>query len=142
MPIIDFDDVPGIEPIPEGVYLGEIVHAEDAVSKSGADKISLRWKVMEGEYADRIIFHDLAFHPNALWRTKQVLLNLGYDAKFSGEVDPEGLLGLTGELSINIRTSDQINPDTGEVYPPQNNVVKVMPAGTTLEDLVGKKGRK
>ena len=142
MPIIDFDEVPGIDPIPEGKYDCEIVSAQDAVSKTGADKIALRWKVLEGEYAGRMIFHDLSFHPNALWRTKQILINLGYDAKFSGEVDSEELLGLMGELTINIRTSDQVNPDTGEVYDPQNNVVKVRPAGTILEDLVGSKSRK
>jgi hypothetical protein len=143
MPIIDFGEVPGIDPIPEGVYQAEIAHAEDAVSKSGNDKIALRWKVTSGEYTDRVIFHDLSFHPNALWRTKQVLLAIGYDAKFSGEIDTEGLLGQTAELIVNIRQSEEVNPDTGEPYDPQNNVVRVRPSGATLETIVGgKKGRK
>lgn len=144
MPIIDFSEVPGIEPVPEGNYLCEIVHAENAVSKAGFDKIALRWKVLEGEFTNKLIFQDLPFHPNAVWRTKQVLLAVGYDAKFAGEVDPESLLGSIGMLTVNIRTSEEVNPDTGELYDPQNNVVKVRAAEASIGDLVGstKKGRK
>lgn len=127
MPSIDFSDVKGLEPIPAGVYLATVKKATPGTSNSGNEKIDLQWQVEEGDHAERIIFDTLVWHPKALFRIKQVLIAFGYDENFSGEVEAEELEGQTALLAIDIEQSTQVDPATGEPYPPRNRVKRVQP---------------
>lgn len=131
--VIDFAKVPdAAEPLPPGTYNCTIVHAEPTTSKSGGNPmIKIRWRVDDdGEFKGRNIFDNLVFSQNALWRVRQVLEALGYAKDFNGVVNPENLLGESATLKVTIQAGNGVNPETGEPYPPRNNVAKVLPIGT------------
>jgi len=56
MPAIDFSEIKGLDPVPNGTYEAEIVYAQEGTSGSGHPKIDLRWKILDGEYANRLVF--------------------------------------------------------------------------------------
>lgn len=128
---VDFSQIADLGPIPGGVYDASVVSAKPGVSQSGYPKIDLAWKVEEGEFEGRQIFDTLAFHPNALPMTKRKLLNLGFPEDFSGEIDPEDLLGANATLTVTIQKSENINPETSEPYPDRNRVNKI--SGGTVD---------
>lgn len=135
MPVIDFSEVKDLEPIPQGSYLAEIVHAAEGLSKSsGEPKIDLRWKILEGDYADRQVFDTLAFHPKALFRVKATLKALGFSDNFSGEVSGSDLIGLQATIVVSIDEGGT-SPE-GEAYPVRNRVVKVKPASASIGSLL------
>lgn len=125
MPSIDFSNVQGLEPIPAGTYEAEVVEAKEGVSRTENPKIDLRWKILGGSQDGRVVFDTLAFSPNALWRVKNTLLGLGFSKDFTGDVTPEDLIGRSATIMVTIETSDQIDPETGEPYPPRNRISKV-----------------
>ena len=124
MPVIDFSDVKGLEPIPAGEYLATIVHAEEKVSSAGNDMINLRWKVEEEEFEGRIVFDSMVFTTAALFRVKNTLRGLGFPKSFQGEVIPEDLIGKSATIVVDIEQSTEVDDD-GELYPPRNRVKKV-----------------
>jgi len=128
MPSIDFSKVEGLEPIPPGVYLCSVKEAKEGKSNAGNDKIDVQWVVEEGEYAERILFDTLVWHPKALFRVKQTLQAFGYDDDFRGDIGPEELLGNTALLVVDIDETTNIDEATGEPYPPRNRVKRVKPA--------------
>ena len=128
MPSIDFSEVKGLEPIPAGVYLATVHNAEEGESQAGNTKIDLQWIIEEGDHAERIIFDTLVWHPKAMFRIKQTLQAFGYPEDFAGEVIPEELIGQSAMLVVDIEESTQIDPATGEPYPPRNRVKRVKPA--------------
>lgn len=131
-PVIDFSKEKGLEPVPEGQYSLQITKAVYGESKKGHPKIDVQWKIQEGEFANRVIFDTLSFHPNATWRAKTHLKNLGLDV--SGEVEledlPEMLLGSSAVVEVGIQEEDtsQINSETQEPYPARNRIAKILPA--------------
>lgn len=135
MPSIDFSNVKGLDPIPQGSYTAEIVHAEAGVSQSGNPKIELRYKVVGGDYDGRLVFDSLSFHPDALWRTKLNLTALGFPKDFSGDIEPSDLIGRQAVLSVTIEESRGNDAD-GEPYPPRNRIVKVKPVGATASSVL------
>jgi hypothetical protein len=136
MPTIDFSEVQGLDPIPEGDYDAEIVYADEGESQSGHPKIDLRWKVLSGEQEGRQVFDTLSFHPKALWRTKATLMSLDFPDDFTGEVTGEELLGRVARIKVKIDPSSGTNPDTGEPYPERNRITKVTPSDMSVEDLL------
>lgn len=48
--------------IPKGKYLCQIKEATETQSKSGADMLKLKLKIVEGEFKGRIIFDQLSFN--------------------------------------------------------------------------------
>lgn len=130
MPSINFDEVQSsFDPIPTGQYLATITNAEEGESQSGNAKIDIQWKVEEGEHEGRIVFDTLVWHEKALWRVKQTLLAVGFPKDYRGEIGAEDLLGHTAAIAVSIEESTQIDPATGEPYPPRNRVKRVKPAG-------------
>lgn len=133
---IDFSDIEDFEPVPAGVYDAEIIQSKPGKSKAGYPKITLQWRILEGEMENRRIFQDLTFHPKALFATKAVLVGLGFDKEFKGEVDPEELIGLNATINVAVEESEQINPSTNEPYPPRNVVKRVSASDLTASDLL------
>lgn len=130
---INFADVPDIsDPLPPGKYNCTVVAAEPKISKAGNPMIALRWRVDdEGAYHKRVIFDNLVNTPNSLWHIREVLIAFGYAASFDGAINPESLIGESATLTLTIQAGNGIDPETGDPYPPRNNVKKVAPIGTS-----------
>lgn len=135
MPAIDFSQVKGLEPIDEGVYEATIVDAKEGISKKGNPKIDLRWQV-DVDGRDRIVFDTLTFSPESMWRVKLTLQALGFASDFSGDVEPEDLIGASARITVAIDRGRK-DPATGEEYPDRNTVKKVQPlADMSLDDFI------
>lgn len=128
---VDFSAIADLGPIAAGVYEASIASAKPGVSLSGHPKIDTAWKVEEGDFEGRQIFDTLAFHPNALPMTKRKLLQLGFPEDFSGEIDPEDLIGVTATITVSIEKSQQVNPETGEPYSDRNRINRI--SGGTVD---------
>lgn len=136
MPInVDFSEIPGLEPFPEGEYLAEIVSAKEGVSGTGNPKIDIRWKVLGGEFEGRQVFDTLAFAESALWRTKLVLQRLGWDKDFAGDLEAEDLLGKVATIVVGTEPERE-DAETGETYEARNRIARVKTADVTAEDLL------
>jgi len=136
---IDFSTVTGLEPLPAGKYNMQCVSAKMSKSKQGQPLLQWSWRVMDGEFAKRQVIDSLSFHPNALGRTKTMLKNLGVDVAGRVRITPELFLNKVATLRVDIETSTQVDPDTGENYPPRNRI-KAMKAGSsesTINTLLG-----
>ena len=108
MPKINLADVKGLEPIPAGWYDCEIVHSVEGVSQAGNEKIELRWKVIQGQYEGRLVFDNLVFTESSLWRVKQALIALGFDAEYKGAVNADDLLVIHAEILFNIQVCGEM----------------------------------
>jgi len=96
---VDFTDVKGgFEPIPEGKYDATVFEVEQRISQSsGQPYLNWQFKIQGGEFDGRRAFYMTSLQPQALWKLKQVLSNLGFDEEaLSGdfELDPSELAGL------------------------------------------------
>lgn len=140
-PSIDFGSVKGLEPIPAGNYLASIIKAESGQSKAGNQKIDIQWKIDGGQYDGRVIFESLVFTEKTLFRVKNTLLGLGFDKNFNGEITSEMLVNKVATISVDIEISTQVDPETGEPYPPRNRIKKVQApkAGGAPSLIPGKK---
>lgn len=134
MPTIDFSEVKDLVPIPNGPYDAEISFAQEGVSKAGNQKIELRWKVLGGEFANRLVFDNLTFTPNALFRVKQCLAALGWDVKAKGsqEIGAADLVGLQATIVVGLDKQEGTD-ESGEEYAPRNKVIKYKPVGSAVD---------
>lgn len=137
--VIDFSAVPDIEPVPTAVYRAECIKGEDGVSQNNNDKIELQWKILEGQHAGRVLFDNLTFTEKSLGIVKAKLKGMGFDAKFNGEVHGADLVGIIADLHVSIQQSQAINEETGEPYPPRNNIRKYSAVKVSTADLLGKR---
>jgi hypothetical protein len=133
-PAIDFSQVKGLEPIPDGTYEATIVKAEAGLSKKGNPKIDIRWQV-ETEGAVRTVFDTLTFTPEALWRVKNTLLALDFPDDFNGDVEPEDLIGRSALITVVTQKGD-VDPATNEPYPDRNRVAKVAKRTISASDFI------
>jgi len=95
MPRLDFTSISDSNDyplLPDGDYVCEITDIEPSHTKAGDDMWKLRLTVQEGEYADRLIFDNLAFTPRALSRVKLVCKVCGIDTSGAIDLDPSMLL--------------------------------------------------
>jgi len=128
MPIIDFTQVKGLEPIPVGEYLAKVVFAEEGLSSSNHPKIEMRWEVIApAPFAGRQIFDILSFHPDAQYRTKLLLVGMGFDSTYQGEITAESLMNREAAIVLSIEDSGKTDDD-GNPYPPRNKVRKIRSA--------------
>jgi hypothetical protein len=94
---VNFADVDSFEPLPEGTYDIEIDKVEVRRNKAD-DGDYLNWElvVIDGEYENRRLWMITSLKPNALFRLKQVLEELGMlededeemDIEYDDDVDP------------------------------------------------------
>lgn len=87
---VDFSDVDSFEPLPEGQYDVEIDKVEVRENKAG-DGLYLNWEliVLDGEYENRRLWMITSLKPQALFRLKQVLEDLGVTDDEDEEVELE-----------------------------------------------------
>ena len=96
---VDFTDVEagGGMPTPDGYYTAEIVSAEQEVSSSGNDMITVRWKTHIGS----TVFDRFVLVPQSLWVLRTALECMGVetpDGPF--DLDVADLIGMRCGLEI------------------------------------------
>lgn len=87
---VNFADVDSFEPLPEGSYDIEVDKVEVRRNKAD-DGDYLNWElvVIDGEYENRRLWMITSLKPQALFRLKQVLLDLGIIDEDEEEMDLE-----------------------------------------------------
>lgn len=65
------------KPLPTGVYVARIASGELSKAKTGTPGYKLCFKVLEGEHAGRLLWHDIWLTPAALPMAKRDLAKLG-----------------------------------------------------------------
>lgn len=135
-PIVDLSKVKAQEPVPDDWYECRVESAEERKSKAGFDKISMGYKILSGPFANRMVFDDLSFAPNALPITKQKLVGLGFSDDFEGEIDAEELVGIVCRVHVSIEVSTQLDPETGAPYPDRNRIKKISASRAGVKDLI------
>jgi len=130
--IVDFSNIAGPEPLPVGEYLAKVVHAEEGLSAAQQSKIDLQWEVIAPEeYAGRRVFQLLSFHPDAVSRTKQMLIGMGFDRAYQGEVNAQSMMDRECAITLVIEAGKPMpegEGEPGETYPDRNKVKKIRPA--------------
>lgn len=103
-------DAGGFEPIPAGTYVAEIVKSEIKDTKDGTGKyISLQFKVIDGDYAKRLVFDMLNIvNKNqtaveiANRNLKSIILACGHEDDYELE-DTEDLHGIPMGIRVAIQ---------------------------------------
>lgn len=96
---VDFTGVEsgGGMPTPDGIYIGEIVKAEEDVSQSGNDMIAVQWKTNIGSR----LFDYFSLQPQALFSLKTALECMGYEVPDSAmDITVDDLIGETCGLDV------------------------------------------
>ena len=110
---VDFTDVQSnFEPIPEGKYDAVVFDVEQRISQ--AQKPYLNWllKIQGGEFDGRSAFFMTSLSPNALWKLKQVLHNLGWTSEeLAGNLELD-LVDLAGKECTIVITHEEYNGET------------------------------
>jgi len=91
----DHKEAAGFEPIPAGDYLAEIIKSEVKDTKDGTGKyISLHFKIVDGEYAKRLVFANLNIvNKNqqaveiAQGELKSICVAVGFDGELEDTAD-------------------------------------------------------
>lgn len=105
MPKIDFakvDDAQGFAPVPAGRHLCRLVGVEPASTQHGDEMWKLRWEVLKGPHAGRLIFDNLVFSPAALKRAKLVCSRLGLDVTKEVDLTPDLIKGKAAVLTVEV----------------------------------------
>lgn len=115
---LNFDAIPNQEPLPEGVYLLMIEHAEEKDTSTGKKMIVVRMREPETNTA---VFCNCVLDPSCLFRLKQFTDAVGLELE--GDFDSSDIVeALPGnEVQAKI-TQREYNGDI------RNEVKKVMPA--------------
>lgn len=126
---IDFESIRGIMCVPRDMYHLKVQGAKPALSKAKLPKIQCMFTVLEGEFEGAKIPQDLSLAPGAIDRTRNHLVGMGLpsNAHLSPRAIAEALKedgGLEFWAILDVQKSDQINPDTGEVYDDRNRIVR------------------
>ncbi len=105
MPRIDFsqvDDIQDFSPLPAGKYLCRLVGVEEASTQHGDEMWKLRFEVLKGPYAGRLIFDNLVFSDAALKRAKLICSRLGLDVSKELDLTPETIKGRVATLTVEV----------------------------------------
>jgi len=103
MPKIDFghvDDVQDFSPVPAGKYLCRLVGLEEASTQNGDEMWKLRFEIIKGPHAGRLIFDNLVFSEAALKRVKLICSRLGLDVSKELDLTPELIKGRVAILTV------------------------------------------
>ena len=103
MPKIDFShvgDVQDFSPVPAGKYLCRLVGIEEASTQNGDEMWKLRFEIIKGPHANRLIFDNLVFSEAALKRVKLICSRLGLDVSKELDLTPELIKGRVAILTV------------------------------------------
>lgn len=99
---VDFSDTESSGVVPEDDYVFEVSEVTKETSdNSGADYLSWKLEISEGEYKGRHLFHNTSLQPQALFNLRAVLEALGYDVPQGAmDIDLDDLVGERGACSV------------------------------------------
>lgn len=104
-----------LEVVPAGVYESTVASVTEATSKAGNPMLSVKLRIDAPEdFAGRMLFDNFSLLPQALWRLKRWLLDLGYDPdELEGqiELEPEELVGLEVDVVVVTEMFERKKPD-------------------------------
>lgn len=94
---VDFSDTESQASLPEGDFLFEVEDVEQKTSESsGNDYLSLTFKVADGEFKGKKVWHNCSLQPQALFNLRGVLEALGFEVPQGVmELDPADMIGET-----------------------------------------------
>lgn len=94
---VDFSETESQASLPEGDFLFEVEDVEQKTSESsGNDYLSLTFKVAEGEFKGKKVWHNCSLQPQALFNLRGVLEALGFEIPQGVmELDPADMIGET-----------------------------------------------
>lgn len=92
---VDFSDTESQASLPEGDFLFEVDEVEQKTSEnSGNDYLSITFKVAEGEFKGKKVWHNCSLQPQALFNLRGVLEALGFEVPQGVmELDPADMIG-------------------------------------------------
>ncbi len=91
-------------PLPAGRYIVRVASGELTTAKSGTPCFKLTFRVLEGEHAGRLIWHDLWLTPAALPMTKRDLGKLG--VKSLEQLEAPLPPGIRCDVKLTLRKGD------------------------------------
>lgn len=102
---VDFSDTETQVALEEGDYLLEVDESEVKESKEGNDYISLKFKVAEGDFEGKTVYHNCSLQPQALFNLRGVLEALGFEVPQGVmELDPADLIGEQCGATVGMET--------------------------------------
>lgn len=92
---VDFSDTESQASLPEGDFLFEVDEVEQKTSEnSGNDYLSITFKVAEGGFKGKKVWHNCSLQPQALFNLRGVLEALGFEVPQGVmELDPADMIG-------------------------------------------------
>lgn len=134
--VIEFEKIRGIMCVPRDVYYLKVTSAKAALSAAKLPKVSCMFTILDGEFEGAKIPQDLSLAPGAIDRTRNHLVGMGLPSNFTGgprqiaeALKEDG--GLEFYAILDVQKSDQINPETNEVYDDRNRIVRTSTAPIT-----------
>jgi len=99
---VDFSDTETQQTIEEGDYLLTVDEVEQKTSEnSGADYLSIAFKVAEGPFKGKKVYHNCSLQPQALFNLRGLLEALGFEVPQGRmDLDPADMIGETCGASI------------------------------------------
>jgi hypothetical protein len=132
----DYEAAPNgdFEPIPNGVYVAQIVEGEIADTKSGGKMIKWTWKIEEGEHAGRLIWHNINLvnsNPKAqqIGQAEQAAIRAAIGKPAAGSVEDYCFIPCLIRVGLEIDKSGQ--------YKPKNKVEAVKPLTQNVTAFAG-----
>lgn len=103
MPEIDFDKVEDVQdytPVPQGKYRCKLIDVEKSSTQFNDEMWNLRFQILDGEHAGRMIFDRISFSEAGMKRVKFVASRLGFKAEGRQSLEPEMILGRSCVLNV------------------------------------------
>lgn len=103
------------EPIPNGVYVAQIVEGEIANTKSGGIMVKWTWKIEEGEHAGRLVWHNINLvnsNPKAqqIGQAEQAAIRAAIGKPTAGNIEDYCFIPCQIRVGLEIDKSGQYKP--------------------------------
>lgn len=125
---INLDDIDEsqakFQPIPADTYESFIEVFEDKVSQAGNKMISVRYKVVGGDYANRTLFDNFVLN-NEIGRARLKVLLIATGLASEGSLNLKDIIRSGSAIGTRCRVKVVIRMQNGEK---RNNVTEVMPS--------------
>lgn len=133
--VVDMSEVNeegNFEAIPRGIYEAEIDTLEYGRSKSSNNPMwTIRWNIVNGEFANRKLFYHAVFSEGGMPRVKKMLARIASDGDYAKELlsskwSPEAVASEGRLIGARARIRVDVKPYEGK---PSNNVRDVLEPG-------------
>lgn len=132
---VDFSGTESQQTLPEGDYLFEVDEIEQKTSSSDNLYLSFTFKVHEGEFKGKKVWHNCSLQPQALFNLRGVLEALGYEVPQGVmDLDTDDLIGEVCGGSVQHETYEgKSRPRIVEFFSPEEAEEEKTPATKAKE---------